>query len=250
VLPNGGLSYQLRCSPGANGEFTYRTALLSVASAGPSTPLMPLIDLPFIPRQAAWSPDLSQGLLGGGSEICEGIVRVNQTGFQPWSLQLGSGASSFNLADFLAPGDDCAGTGNADLPAWSPDGQQVAFFGSPAAVGVVDQSRLDVPWTLYVVGPTLSDPTARLDGVIDPLWTGWSPNGHVLAFVGSVGGQNGAFLMSALTGQIVRFATAQSLLELAWSPDGTKVAGLTEAISAAGGVVGQIEIFDLESLTK
>src|SRR6266540_7107722 len=67
ALADGQLSYQLRCAPGSRGPFSEKTSLLTVDASGHSIPLMPLVDLAFIPRQAAFAPDNSEGLLGGGS---------------------------------------------------------------------------------------------------------------------------------------------------------------------------------------
>ncbi len=91
TLASGELSYQLRCAPGAKGPFTYRTGLSTVDAAGRSTVLMPLTDLPFIPRQAAWSSDGTRGLIGGGSATCEGIALADRTGIHPWNLRVGAG---------------------------------------------------------------------------------------------------------------------------------------------------------------
>lgn len=250
AMSNGDLSYQLRCAPGAKGPFTYRTAIMSLNSAGRSTTLMPLVDLPFIPRQAAWSPDASRGLLAGGSKICEGIVRVDGTGTHPWSLGLGAGASAFDVADFVDSVNDCTRTGNADLPAWSSDGQSVAFFASAAVVGLSGQARLDAAWMLVTVDGSLSHPNKVLDGVVDPLALGWSPNGRWLAFAGTIDGRKGAWLLEPATARLVRISDASSWLDLAWSADGTQLAGLRDDAPLGGERAARIVVFDVAGLTS
>lgn len=248
-LTGGDLSYQVRCSPGARGPFTYRTGLMAVDAAGRSRVLMPLTDVPFIPRQAAWSPDASQGFLDGGSVICEGIVRVDGSGIRPWDLRLGSGSATFNLADFLAPSDDCAATGNADTPAWSPD-NRVAFFGSTAAVGKGGQSRLDVPWALYAVDAGLATPTILLDGLDDPRGLSWSPDGRWLAMAGAVSGTRGAWLFEVATRRLVRVSSQPTWIDLAWSPDGSRLAGVSDATQPGADRTATIVILDVSAVVS
>ena len=247
VLANGDLSYQLRCAPGAGGPFTYRTALLAVGQTGQSKFLMPLTDLPFIGRQAAWSPDQTSGLLGGGSAICEGIVRIDSSGFRAWDIRLGSGAGGFSLADFLAPTGDCAGSGQADLPAWSSKGQ-VAFFASTAAVGVSGTARLDAPWALYFVDSALSNPRIVLDGFDDARGLSWSPDGRWLAIIGTVNGAAGAWLLDAVAGRMLRISGEPTWLELAWSPDGSRIAGLLDHTALGAARTASIVVLDVSGV--
>ena len=248
VLADGRLAYQIRCFPGPRGPFTYRTGLMALDTAGHSTTLMPLTDLPFIPRQAAWAPDLSQGLLGGGSVICEGIVRVDGSGMHPWNLSLGSGDGRFNLADFLAATDDCGTTGNVDTPAWSPDGKTVAFFGATAAVGHSGQSRLDDPWALYTVDGNLAAPRIVLDGLVDPGDASWSPDGRWLALKASVGGAKGLWLLEFPTRRLLRISDHDGWVGVAWSPDGSHLAGLRDDTPLGAPRVASIVVLDVSAL--
>jgi hypothetical protein len=59
------------------------------------------------------------------------------------------GDLAFDLAAHFADESDCTGTGRADLPAWRPDGEQIAFFGSPQSVRVDGQGWLDEPWNSF-----------------------------------------------------------------------------------------------------
>ena len=248
TLVSGELSYQLRCAPGAKGPFTYRTGLFSVDAAGRSTALMPLTDLPFIPRQAAWSPDRTRGLIGGGSHICEGIALVDRTGIHPWTMRIGVGTSSFDFADFLPPSDDCGGTGNADLPAWSRDGTRVAFLASTAAVGVSGPSRTDASWTLYTVDGNLAGPATLLDGITGPAALRWSPDGRWLAMAGSVDGSEGLWLIESASGRPVRISNYPFWLDLDWSWDGSRIVGLRDETTMGGARAAEIVIRDVSSI--
>ncbi len=248
ALQGGVLSYQLRCAPGAKGPFTFRTGLSTVDAAGRSTVLMPLTDLPFIPRQAAWSSDGTRGLIGGGSVICEGIAVVDRAGIHPWNLRLGAGTSSFDLADFLTPSEDCTRTGNADLPAWSRDGTHVAFFASTAAVGVSGQARSEASWTLYVVDGNLAGPATLLDGIAAPAALQWSPDGRWLAMAGSVDGSHGLWLIELASRRPVRISNYPFWLDLAWAWDGSRLVGLRDETSMGGARAAEIIIRDVSSI--
>jgi hypothetical protein len=181
ALADGQLSYQLRCAPGSRGPFSEKTSLLGVDASGHSIALMPLIDLHFIPRQAAFAPDNREGLLGGGSAICEGIVRVDQSGTHPLRLAVTNGGRSFDLGEF-DPTADCDSTGNADFPAWSRDGHTIAYFASTAAIGASGPSRLDAPWALCVAAAEMTDARAIVERVEDPAGRAWSPDSRWLVF--------------------------------------------------------------------
>lgn len=250
VLASGELSYQLRCTPGTKGASTYRTGLSVIDAKDRPRTLMPLTDLPFVPRQAAWSADGSRGLLAGERATCEGIARVDRTGVHAWDLGLGSGATSFDLADFLTVSQDCARTGNADLPAWSRDGHSVAFLASPAAVGVSGPARLDASWTLYTVGESLADPAILLDGIEHPTALRWSPDGRWLALAGSVGGSEGLWLIEIATRRSVRISTFPFWLDLAWSRDGSRLVGLRDETPQGGNRAATIVIRDLSGIVE
>jgi WD40-like Beta Propeller Repeat len=249
MLASGELSYQLRCTPGAKGPFTYRTGFAGVDAAGRSTTLMPLTDLPFIARQAAWSADGTRGLVGGGSVVCEGVALVDRTGIHPWSMRLGAGTSSFDLADFLTPSEDCTGTGNADLPAWSRDGTRVAFLASTAAVGVSGPARGDAAWSMYIVDGNLAGPAATLlDGIGDPSALQWSPDGRWLAMAGSVDGSEGVWLIESASGRPVRISNYPFWLDLAWSWDGSRIVGLRDETTLGGARAAEIVMRDVSSI--
>jgi hypothetical protein len=248
ALADGRLSYQLRCAPGSRGPFSEKTSLLAVDASGHSIPLMPLIDLAFIPRQAAFAPDNSEGLLGGGSAICEGIVRVDHTGTRPLRLSVTDGGRSFDLGEF-EPTSDCEATGNADLPAWSRDGRSIAFFASTAAIGASGPSRLDAPWALFTGAADMTNARAIILGVEDPAGLAWSPDSRWLAFASQDGDRQGLWVVESGTGRLVRISSGSGWLDVAWSPTGTQLATLRDE-APLGEDRTQIVLFDIAAATS
>ena len=84
-----------------------------------------------------WSVVANQGLISIGSGICQGIEWIDENGPRPIDLIVSDEDQHFNLADeFTRSGTDCSMTGTADSPATSPRDGRIAFFASPASVGV------------------------------------------------------------------------------------------------------------------
>lgn len=94
------------------------------------------------PGQIAVEPDGSRTLVAMGT-LCGTIVEATPEGAQPWPVVVSDGTNSFSLADW-EPGPDCSQRGWADFPTWSPDGNQIAFFAAPSAIGTVGPARASV----------------------------------------------------------------------------------------------------------
>lgn len=248
-LADGRIGFQRRCSPGARGPLTFDTTLAALNLDGSISPLAELGDLPFVPRQVAWSPSLNEGFLWGGSRICDGVVAVDRSGIQPVDLQVTSSGRTFDLKDFDA--NDCTATGNAALPAWTVDGKFIAFFASADAIGKADAARLDAPYSLFIMDSHERKPREVLSNVVQPMGLAWSPVRRQLAFSGKVSGNPGLWILSTDSGQLTR-AAAESQLDVAWSPDGSHLAALENQTKAPADPRIRIVVFDVspEGTTK
>ena len=145
---------------------------------------------------------------------------------EPAAITISEGDRSWRLDElFERGGSDCEDLGNAGWPAWSPDGGTIAFFASPAAMGVGNQfSRLDAPWNLYLMDPDVQLPRKVLGKVVDAYGLEWSPDGKWLAFAGKIGGPEGAWLHALSTGRLVQIS-ADRVFPQGWSPDGKRIVG-------------------------
>lgn len=160
-----------------------------------------------------------------GDELCGTIALIGRDGVQPIDLTIGTPPNSWTLGQFLeSDSADCDDQGRASWPAWSPSTEgPIAFFGSPESVGISGQSRLDVPWNLYLWQPGTDDLQQVLQGIGSPRALSWSPDGQWLAFVGEINGQPGLWLLNPDTMTRV-YATSDPVISLAWSPDGQRIA--------------------------
>lgn len=111
-------------------------------------------------------------------------------------------------------------------PAWSPSGDEVAFYWA-------DETELQV-WRFHVQSHKLSRVTAppfaaaaRQRTVMDRLFTDrpdWAPSGNFLAVVGKLGRDERALYLADLEGRLERLMGAPgSYRNPRWSPDGQRI---------------------------
>jgi len=112
-------------------------------------------------------------------------------------------------------------SGTADHPAFSPDGNQIAFTWDGG-----NSKNLDLYIKLIGAGTPL-----RL--TVDPaedVSPAWSPDGRYLAFIRRSATENGIFIIPALGGPERKLGqTEPNLSKLSWSPDGKFLAVIDRA---------------------
>ena len=229
MLADGRIAFQRRCTPGARGPNTFDTTLTALNNDGSLTVLANLGGLPFVPRQVAWSASATEGILWGGSRICDGLLAVDRSGVKALDVEINASGHAFNLKDFVS--NNCTDTGNAELPAWSKDGHTIAFLASGDAVGKSDAARLDASYSLFTMDSQAWIPRQLLSNIVQPMGLAWSPDGTKVAFSATVGGNPGTWILNAGSGRLTRVAQTNHL-DVAWSPDGSQLAALENETQA------------------
>jgi hypothetical protein len=169
----------------------------------------------------AIAPDLSTAVVGVGS-ICSYLVVNRADGSsERLTAKISDDGGAFSLADEIPPAGDCPNNGRAFQPTLSPDGSRLAFFASPASVGVAGRGRLDMPSNLYVLTLATNEVEKVVAGVRDAGDLQWAPAKDELAFAGQVGSDAKATWVVNLDGQ--RRAVGPVTRGLAWSPDGSQL---------------------------
>jgi WD40 repeat protein len=159
-----------------------------------------------------------------GDGICARLLSVGPTGTTAPAVSVSNGTSRFRLDDPAAAGD-CTPTGNAKSPTLDPS-DRLAFFASPAAVGVSGDARLDAPWGIYTVAGSSTAATLLLDDVGHARDLAWSPDGKRLAFGGEIKrAGDGVWLFTPGTGSLERVSKVAAGF-LAWSPDGRELGAM------------------------
>jgi hypothetical protein len=131
--------------------------------------------------------------------------------------QGGSGASVHRI-DPNGTNDAVVVSGDGDRPAWSPDGQQLAFT---SARHPGPQS-----YDVYRIAPDGTAPVPLATDATDDQDAAWSPGGGQIAFTSLRSGNYDVWVMNADGSTPVNLTASSSSLDMAptWSPDGTKIA--------------------------
>jgi Tol biopolymer transport system component len=167
-------------------------------------------------RALAWSPDGRKlAFFGGGN--------CGQYCFNLWVMN-SDGSGRRNLTPKLWAAGVEQGGGPTFDPAWSPDGQMIAFVGSTGRPFVGPTAGLGEP--IYVVkadGSGLRNLTPKPVGA--DAAPAWSPDGRKLAFVSDRDGNSDVYVMNA-NGKGQRNLTRNRGYDAdpAWSPNGRKIA--------------------------
>lgn len=213
-----------------------------------SKELTPLMDAPFErlhPVVYGWNPSLSRGITSDSSVICATLVWLMRGGIAPVRAAVKDEGRVYRLELYDPEASDCPRQPRADLPAWSPDGESIAFFFSSASVPLTGQARLDAPWDLYVTDPDFTRPKKQVTRIVDPGRPVWSPDSRWVAFSGEIPGRGpGTWLYEPASGQLKRIATWEMRL-LAWSPDGDQIAAV-ERMPARSSLL----LFDVSRMTN
>ncbi|MBA3533584.1 MAG: PD40 domain-containing protein, partial [Ardenticatenales bacterium] len=119
-------------------------------------------------------------------------------------------------------------------PAWSPDGEQIAFT-----------STLSETMALYVMkadGTEIRQVTSETEGFTSPAW---SPDGQTLLLQPD-SEETGLYLIQADGSDLRQVeGITRAVTGATWSPDGQKIAFLGSP--AANGLVEQLFVYDLAS---
>jgi hypothetical protein len=165
--------------------------------------------------------DLSLAVVGVGSICSYLVVNTPNGGSDRLTAEISDDGGTFSLADEIPPAGDCPNNGRALQPTLSPDGSKLAFFASPASVGVAGRGRLDMPSNLYVLTLATNEVEKVVADVRDAGDLQWSPAKEELAFAGRVGSDANATWVVDLVGG--RRGIGSVARGLAWSPDGARL---------------------------
>lgn len=211
---------------------------------------LPAPNLPFRPVQVAWNPSLSRALISDSQGICASLAWMTAAGILNTPINVAAGTRSFRVDQGFHedPSASCDGEGRADWPAWSLDGEKIAFFASPQSIGVAGFDRLDAPWNLYLMGPNDPKPERVISDVTRPRDPAWSPDSRWLAFGGDVQGNGkGLWLFSRGDQSLVR-VSPREIDWVAWSPDGRRIAAITKSTGPPEAPKSDLVVFDVSSL--
>ena len=219
-LPDGELQIFMLCGSGGKGTDTYLRKYNWESeqlekSVGP---------LPLGTSGASWNPEQTKaiGYLDSGF-ASRTLFWIYPDGFEPLDLVIQDDGRSWNLRDdfpkFTA--DDTGKSGSTGRASWSPNGETIAFFASPNAIGKTGFARFGVEYYLYLMDPETLQYDVVADTIYSPFLLAWSPDSAYIAFIGKYGfwKENGIWLYSVKSNMVTEVSkgTFQSIV---WRPDG------------------------------
>jgi WD40 repeat protein len=245
TLPDGRLGYTRHCDAldersdliGTSAYYAYdvdsREAerLASLGPAGTRRRFGTVLEQDWNPTAVTWNPELSEAIVSVDA-ICATLGHLSTDGIGPLRGPLGDvvlrdDGVSWNLAEPLMenPDESCSSSGRASAPAWSPDGETVAFLASPAAVGVEGPERLHKPSNLYVMAPGEWSPRRELGAINDDAGSSlsWSPDGKWLLMTAGLGDHEYGLWIYSPDENVLHLISESSVRSAAWSPDGRRI---------------------------
>jgi len=235
VLPDGRLGIVQRCyhrwpdRPSPLGDESYFVAY-DVATSSQEY----LVDDPLLASDIGgnftWNPTVTLGIQETMG-LYGMLYWLRPDGISPITVTVGSGNQAWALDEnYVAVRDhlDMENTGVARAPAWSPDGQYIAFLATSDAIGNGSPKRTDGEWQLYLMALDDITPRSLLGGIYQPTTMRWSPNGQWLAFLGQAGiwHKQGIWLYAPFT-DTLHFVAQGEFGSMAWSPDSQMLVATT-----------------------
>jgi len=225
-----------KCGLTASGRTLALAALALVACSteeamGPTLPLHPLPAQPIARPQVAFvsnrdGPEYVYVANVDGSAV--GRLALGRSPAWSWDgekIAYVGGAQGSGIWVMNADGSDQTQlTADGGTPAWSPDGR-IAFGGGGAERGIFVMSGDGTNVTKLIDADFPVVPDDSQEGYRRQLWDPtWSPDGQTIAFMRGATGPDDLYLANADGSGLRRFAEGFGLGSPAFSPDGSTLA--------------------------
>jgi hypothetical protein len=179
----------------------------------------------YLSNTFTWNPDMTLGLQQIDGSLVGTIYWISPEGIAPVDFVISDGRRSFSPSKDFLLSSDINEQGIVFSPAWSPDGETIAFFVTLDAIGRRGWSRSDGEYKIFFMDPVEQNPVPIIGRIYDAFELIWSPDSKWLAFIGEYGilKTRGLWLYSSDSGKIYPVATGE-FDNITWSPDGSKIA--------------------------
>lgn len=243
LLAPGQLGYVDLCvsrdDPFARDRFTFQRHDLTTERTQPLVQEFTRVQV----MSFGWDTAHAKGIAGLGDDLCGTIASLSSGSIRFPEITLSEDGQAVTLDESLIDSRLCGERPRASWPALDPSGSTIAFFASPDSVGVRGLERGGVPWNLYLLRSGESEAEELLSGIRYARSLTWSPSGDRLLFSGEVDGTMATWIYEPSTERLQGIAPYMDWL--AWSPDGTEVAGATSPQGTEWPPDTNVDIFDI-----
>jgi hypothetical protein len=238
ILPDGRLGLIHHCyGRWPENDQLHRNGYYLAAYDWESGLLEQVVEKPLSNRRTpgyySWNPDMTRGIqqVNGNRGT---LWWITPEGTKPLTVTLKDGSRSWVLADNVAIMESTDDeiyfneydVGTARSPAWSSDGQKIAFLASLDAYGRSGLARILSEYKLYLMDPQTLEPQAVLEGIYEPGGLFWSPDSEWVAFSAGLDSFQTRYLILFSPSQKRMYLVPGNFGSLAWSPTGTEIAAI------------------------
>ncbi len=191
--------------------------------------------------QYSLGPGARDVAIGVGNRICNSVAIYQDGVLATPHLTITEGARSFRLDTISDGRQPCVEDAIVNWPAWSPDGEHVAFGASGGAAGRGGPDRLTGQFTIYDLDLKAAAIRPVLAGMSDIRCLEWSVDGKRIVTAGTYSGQQGTWTIAVDSGAM-SILSAKIYDDIAFAPDGNKLVGQY----TVDGRADQIEVVTLK----
>jgi len=226
LLPDGRLGLINGCKSFGDPPGLKRQYMVAYNFQTKETQLLVNEPLPnYLSNGFTWNPDVTQGLQQIYGGLDGTIYWMSPEGVAPVDFAISDGERSFLPSKDYPHFSDYPSQGIVFSPAWSPDGETIAFFATLDAIGREGWGRADGEYKIFFMDPVEQMPVPVIGEIYHPSELIWSPDSKWFAFIGEYGilKTRGLWLYSIDSGKISPVVSGR-FRKIAWSPDGNKIA--------------------------
>jgi len=140
-----------------------------------------------LPKAFTWNPQMTKGVQEMGNGIEGTIYWISPEGASPMDIEIEDQGLKWNLKDYFEGHTERVGS--ASFPAWSPDGNTIAFFASAYGIREEPRPKMNAKRALYLMKVSDLKPVQVIPEIPNAFRLRWSPDSKQLLFSGCMGSQ-------------------------------------------------------------